>query len=96
MSNGLNLEDKIDSNLTEIVQAKWEKLMTETGAAKLAIPIEYFAVMRIYFQLAYQEGQADMLEAMKEVYENNPDLFEHMFDDDFVSEDDTEENGNLN
>lgn len=96
MSNGLNLGDKIDNNLTEIVQAKWEKIMNETNGNKLALPIEVFSVLRIYFQLAYQEGQTDMLEAMKEVYENNPDLFEHMFDDEFVSEDDADENGNLN
>lgn len=77
----LNVEDKINNDLTDIVQAKWEKVMNETGASKLSMPIEYFAVMRIYFQLAYQEGQADMLESMKEVYENDPDLFEEMFDD---------------
>jgi hypothetical protein len=77
----LNVEDKINNDLTDIVQAKWEKVMNETGGSKLSMPIEMFSILRVYFQLAYQEGYADMLGQMKEVYENDPDLFEHMFED---------------
>lgn len=65
--------------------------MNETGGSKLAMPLEFFSVLRVYFQLAYQEGQADMIESLKDVYHNDPDHFEHIFDDDFVSEDDYDE-----
>jgi hypothetical protein len=84
MDHKLNLDGKIDNDLTEIVQAKWEKVMNETGAHKLALNLEVFAVLRVYFQLAYQEGQTDMLDTMRDVYHNNPDHFEYMFEEDEV------------
>jgi hypothetical protein len=84
MDHKLNLDGKIDNDLTEIVQAKWEKVMNETGAHQLAIPIEMFSLLRVYFQLAYQEGQTDMLDTMRDVYHNNPDHFEYMFEEDEV------------
>lgn len=84
MDHKLNLDGKIDNDLTEIVQAKWEKVMNETGAHKLSIPIEMFSLLRVYFQLAYQEGQTDMLDTMRDVYHNNPDHFEYMFEEDEV------------
>jgi len=73
---------KVNKDLEAIVQAKWEKVMTETESSKLALPVELFKIMRVYFQLAYQEGYADVFQEMKEVYHNDPDLFEAMFDDD--------------
>ena len=84
MDQKLNLDGKIDNDLTEIVQVKWEKVMNETEAHKLAIPIEMFSLLRVYFQLAYQEGQTDMLDTMRDVYHNNPDHFEYMFEEDEV------------
>lgn len=76
-----NLEAKIEQELTELVQAKWETLVKETGTDKLAVPEEYLALVRIFYQLGYQEGQADMFTQVKEIYENDTDHFIEMFGD---------------
>lgn len=85
MNNKLKLEDKINHGLNEIVQAKWEQVMNETGVSKLDMPKEYFAVIRVLFQLGYQEGQTDTMDQMKDIYENDIDLFEEMFADEEVA-----------
>lgn len=85
MNKKLKLEDKINHSLNDIVQAKWETTMNESGISKIAVSEEIFALLRVTFQLGYQEGQTDTMDQMKDIYENDIDLFEEMFADEEVA-----------
>ena len=80
--NNSNLEEKINHHVTEVVQGKWEKDMEDTGISKLAIPEEYVAIMRVCYQLGYQGGQTDTFNEIKDIFNNDIDAFQEMFDDD--------------
>lgn len=77
-----NMDSKIDKDLTALVQDKWERFVKESDIDNLRLPIEAFKVMRVVFQLAYQEGQADTFTQLKQVFEEDIDLFEEIFEDD--------------
>lgn len=76
----MKVSGKLDEDLNAIVQAKWEQTIKETDAANLPIPIEMFSIIRVFFQLAYQEGQADTIAQLKQIYENDVDLFQEIFE----------------
>lgn len=78
----MGFEGKIEKEINELAQARWKEIVEDTGAANLTMPIEYFAIMRQYFQLAYQQGYNDLLTQMQEIYDNDADLFITIFEND--------------
>lgn len=75
-----NLEDRIEHHLTPLIQEKFELLVKETGTNKLIIPKEYMALVRIFYQIGYQEGQKDTFNQIKDIYNNDVDCFIDMFE----------------
>ena len=76
----MKLEEKIEHHLTPLIQAKYDRLIEETGTSKLEIPKEFFEMLRMLFQLGYQEGHNDMFEQVKKIYDDDPDYFVDMFE----------------
>ncbi|WP_144509902.1 hypothetical protein [Bacillus sp. FJAT-22090] len=78
----LKIARKIEEHLTLLTQEKWNELMIELGASKLLITKEQLMFSRHMYQIAYQEGCKDTHEQMKDIYFNDPDEFQEMFEKD--------------
>ena len=78
----LNIEGRIEPQLTALVQAKWEEFIKGTGIDLQAATIEQLILMRDMFQIAYQDGQNDMYQQIKEIYFNDVDDIVEMFEKD--------------
>lgn len=76
-----NLEDMIDDHLTPFVEDKWDEVVKDTGICHMTIPKEHVALMRILFQLGYQEGHTDLFKQFQDVYYNDVDGFIDIFED---------------
>ena len=75
-----NIEGRIEPQLTALVQAKWEELIKDTGIDMQGATIEQLILMRDMFQIAYQYGISDHHQQIKEIFHNDIDKFEEMFE----------------
>lgn len=76
-----NLEELIEDHLTPLVEEKWELAVKQTNMGSMLIPQEYIALMRILFQIGYQEGHTDTFKQLQDVYNNDVDGFIEIFED---------------
>lgn len=76
-----NLEEMIEDHLTPLVQARWDLAIKGTGICNMSIPEEYIALMRILFQIGYQEGNSDLFKQLQDVYNNDVDGFIEIFEE---------------
>lgn len=71
----------ISGKLDKAALDKWNEIFKETGLEKMSIPREMLAVVKVYFMLAFEEGQAYMINNMREIYNHDPCLFEDFFEE---------------
>lgn len=76
-----NLGELIEDSLTPLVEEKWELALKDTNMGSMLIPQEYIALMRILFQIGYQEGHTDLFKQMQDVYNNDVDGFIELFEE---------------
>lgn len=76
------IENKINETMNKLIQQRWEEMVKATDLDNLRLNKEMFSLMRVVFQLGYQQGQTDDFIQMQEIYDNDPDLFQAMFEKD--------------
>lgn len=62
------------------VQNSWEQVVKDTNLERLNLPPEFVAILRLYYSIAHNEGQESMMDVMRDIYDNDIDLFESFFE----------------
>lgn len=78
-------DSKVVNELNRMAQARWKEIMDETESARLSLTEEQFKIMRVYWQLSYESAVADTMTQMKEIYHNDVDLFQTIFEEEEVN-----------
>lgn len=81
------LEDKIESDYAALAEGRFHELLKDVDLTHLEIPAPFLAIMKMakqMYQIGYQDGNKDFFAQMKEIYDNDPDLFQQMFEDEIL------------
>jgi len=80
--NMTKITTKIEQIMDKMVEEKWESIAKETLLEETGFPKELLSILKLYFKLGYAEGQADLFVDLQELFWNDPDSFETLFDED--------------
>lgn len=73
-----------EEDLTGMGQFSWDRIVKQTELEKLGLPAETIAILRVYYSLAFNEGQAFLLDVLKDMYKNDADLLENLLESDVL------------
>lgn len=74
------MKNNTEATVKSLSQHSWEQTVKETELVKLGLPAETVSTLRLYYEIAYNSGQAQMFCTIKEIYDNDLDLFESFFE----------------
>lgn len=74
------MSGKTDRATEELMQLAWETKMRESGMDKLDLKENELSMTRGGFLLGFGSGGEAMLNQMRDIYENDIDLFESFFE----------------
>lgn len=63
-----------------VSQQNWLDSMKKSGLDKLELPQSVLNLMQQAFELGHNSGQVLMLDVLKDIYDNDVDTFEDIFD----------------
>lgn len=78
MNKPMTQDEKL---LWKMGQERFKEIAEETGLANLLITPDVVSMLKVWFQLGYQEGRMDMFYEIKEIYDNDVDQFIAVFDE---------------
>lgn len=79
------VDEKINQELNKVAQERWKQIVEGTDLANLPLTMDQFSILRVYFQLGYNQGQADLHGQYQEVFHEDVDLFEKLFEEDILN-----------
>lgn len=71
----------------ELRQQEWKEMMQHTGMDKLKLTQDQLSLMRLCFTLGFDAGADTMMDILKDIREQDTEVFENLFNGTYEDED---------
>lgn len=70
----------MDLKTDKVVQTNWEETLGASDLLDLNLPKEFMDIVQAYYEKGHNAGESAAIDSMREIYENDVDLFEEFFE----------------